>query len=328
MTPVPLDLPLRPPEAAQLAGLILESAERRPLTPELRARIAARASALSLESFRPWFGSLARDPVHHATYYLAVDPHSAPPVLLHMARANAPTSAIFSRPLLIGRVGELVVNAIPFAHTDVENIALYAGMDPAVLPKPRASQSALVARIEDPAADLPAAFAAFGVILNRTGKNLAAVTPGAAAADPAAFHAAAVWAAIRAGWREGFSTAIHVAAGSDVRSFLRAAAPFTRFSVDLEAAAQIYPLIREARSTQKIPAPFDFEARLPPAIPAEETAAALDRLHADGRHVHLIAAGDRLDLADFVVLARRYRAVLSREAVAVERIEEAAAAMP
>src|SRR5579863_9329612 len=102
MTPVPLDLLLRPPEAAELANLIFELAEAKPLTDEVRNRIAARAAALKLQSVTACFGSLERDPVHRSTYYLAVDVREGPPQLLHMAPAGAPTSSLFHGTLLIG----------------------------------------------------------------------------------------------------------------------------------------------------------------------------------------------------------------------------------
>ena len=75
----------------RVRNLIFEHAERKPLTDELRNRIAARASVLKLETVTPWFGSLERDPVHPSAYYLAVDgPDSAQ--LLYLAPATAPTS--------------------------------------------------------------------------------------------------------------------------------------------------------------------------------------------------------------------------------------------
>src|SRR5260370_614343 len=122
MTPIPLDLPLRPNEAAELAGLIFEQAERKPLTDDVRSRIGARAMALKLESIRPWIGSLARDPVHPSAYYLAVDANAAP-YLLYMALETAPTSSLFHRSLLIARTRrmngpEMVINATPFAPAD------------------------------------------------------------------------------------------------------------------------------------------------------------------------------------------------------------------
>ena len=68
MTPVPLDLPLRPSEAAELAILVFEQAERKPLNDEVRNRLAARAAVLRLETVTPYFGSLVRDPVHPSSY--------------------------------------------------------------------------------------------------------------------------------------------------------------------------------------------------------------------------------------------------------------------
>src|SRR5262245_51261109 len=122
MTPIPLNLPLRPNEAAELAALIFEHAERKPLTDELRSRLAARAAVLRLESIVPHFGSLSRDPVHPSTYYLAVDGVETPH-LLHIALGSAPTSSIFHNALLIGRTRrlngpEFVINAIPFGPGD------------------------------------------------------------------------------------------------------------------------------------------------------------------------------------------------------------------
>src|SRR5581483_5203734 len=145
MTPVPLDLPLRPSEAAELARLVFEVAERKPLTDDTRQRVAARAARLSLATIRPWFASLARDPVHRSTYYLAVDGgDSAAPLLLHLAPAAAPTTAVFPKPLLIGRVADHVINAIPFGPEDRAQLDAFASrIDPAVQPRPAGARSAL-----------------------------------------------------------------------------------------------------------------------------------------------------------------------------------------
>ncbi|MCX6630495.1 MAG: hypothetical protein NTW28_23005, partial [Candidatus Solibacter sp.] len=96
MTPVPLELPLRPAEAADLANLIFDHAEGKPLSGDVRNRLAARAAVLKLQTITPFPGSLERDPVHLSVYYLAVDGTAMDgarvPLLLHMARAAAPTS--------------------------------------------------------------------------------------------------------------------------------------------------------------------------------------------------------------------------------------------
>jgi hypothetical protein len=236
VTPVPLDLPLRPSEAAELAILIFEQAERKPLNDEVRNRLAARAAGLRLETVTPYFGSLERDPVHPSSYYLAVNAGRGEPLLLHLASAAAPTSSIFYKPLLIGRMRrpsgpEIVVNAVPFGPSDHENLEKFvSGIGAAFLPRPQGLRSAIAVSNA-----LPAAFEAFRAILKRSGRNLAAT-----AAHPAVssrdFHYAGLCAAIRAGWREGYSAGMHLVVASDnleaARETIRHAAGFTRFCTD------------------------------------------------------------------------------------------------
>jgi hypothetical protein len=82
---------------------------------------------------------------------------------------------------------------------------------------------------------LPAAFDAFRAILKRSGQNLAAtaVNPAASGRD---FYYAGLCAAIRAGWREGYSAGVQLAIASGnleaARETIRNAAGFTRFSTD------------------------------------------------------------------------------------------------
>ncbi len=167
MTPIPLDLPLRPPEAAELANLIFDLAEGKSLTDEIRNRIAARAVPLKLQSVTPWFGSLERDPLHHFTYYVMVDVREGPPHLLHMALATAPTSSIFYKTLLIGRMRrvrgpEIIINAVPFGPDETANIDKFTALDPAFLPRPHGPRPALVAEASTEA------FEAFRAIWKRS----------------------------------------------------------------------------------------------------------------------------------------------------------------
>ncbi len=237
MTPVPLDLPIRPPEAAELARLIFRQAEGQRLSDDLRGRIASRAAQLRLETIRPYFGSLAREPIHHSTYYLAVDGSGGEPLLLHMAPPSAPTSGIFPKPLLIGRMADAVVNAIPFGPADRDAVAAFvARIDPAFAPRPQGGRPAIAV-----SADLVPAFEAFRGVLRRTGKNLAAVC--------GVDLATAQWSAIRAGWREGYS-----AAGAGDPGFSHFA-----FDGPAEAAAAARERIRQARSAAGLTRPFDFE---------------------------------------------------------------------
>jgi hypothetical protein len=235
VTPVPFDLPLRPSDACELANLILEHAEGKPLTEELRSRIGARAATLGMESIRPYLGSLERDPVHRSTYFVAVDGNNGQPLLLHIALASSPANAIFPKALLIGRMRqvngpEIVVNATPFGPGDRHNVYKFATqVNQAFLPRPQAGQSAIAVGNRHPEISLPAAFDAFRAIHKRTGRNLASTVQLSASRESstdeaiaardgenpvAAGHTrvslrdlyhAGLWGAIRAGWREGYN---------------------------------------------------------------------------------------------------------------------------
>ncbi len=237
MTPVPLSLPVRPSEAAEVANLVFELAERRPLTDEVRNRIGARIAALGLEDLTPLVGSLARDPVHHSTYYLVVDVAGGTPQLLHIALASAPTSGVFQKPLLICRVRraggpEAVINAIPFGPQDAEALDKYVGrVDSAFLPRPQGQHAALVVAPAWPAAGMAAAFDAFRAIRKRSGKNVAAVET----AQPD--FGVGLRVAVRAGWRDGYSAGITLRAGETSREAVREASRFTRFRIETASVA-------------------------------------------------------------------------------------------
>ena len=238
MTAIPMELPLKAGEAAALAELVFEHAEKRPLNEELRARLAGRLAALGFSSMEVYVGSLQRDPIHPSTYYIAVDAlaGAAPqPLLLRLAPAASPASGLFPNPLLIGRIrgarsGEMVINAIPFASTDHANIRTFAEqVDRGFLPRPQGAQPAIAAGNRHPEICLPAIFEAYRGILKNTGVNLASTVQLSATREmttdealhsrdgenpTAAGHTrvsirhlyhAGLWAAIRAGWREGYN---------------------------------------------------------------------------------------------------------------------------
>jgi hypothetical protein len=200
LTPSLFDLPIRAPQAAQLGVLILEQAGTKPITPDVRTRIISRSVLLKLEGIRPYFGSLERDPVHGSAIYLAVDGAGGQPLMLRIAPNATPASGIFPNSILIGRVPgpggvELVMNAVPFAHTDIAAIRTFATeISKVFAPRPGGNRSAIVVESNDPEHVYPAAFAAFRT--NLTGRNL----------NLAGFanQTTATWAAIRCGWREGY----------------------------------------------------------------------------------------------------------------------------
>jgi len=306
MTPVPLDLPVRPNEASEVAALLYAHADRKPLTDDLRNRLAARAAVLRLETLTPHFGSLARDPLHASAYYLAVDGKETPH-LLHIAIAGAPTSSVFPKPLLIGRTRrmngpEIVVNAIPFGPGDRENIWNYATrIDPALLPRPQGSRASITI-----ASGHSRAFGMFRRIEKRMSRNLAAV-----AGD---YHAC-LWAAIRAGWRREYSIAAG-ASKKETAGILLQPFPYTRYAIrvtdcgeaSLKVAASLHEEIRQARALAKMTGDFEFELEMGD-VSAAELVAALEWLRDQGHAPEFVqTGGDPESLAE---AARQQRVALS-----------------
>jgi hypothetical protein len=252
---IPIELPVKPSEAAALADLIFGHAEGRPITDEVRNRLAGRLATLGLTSLIPHMGSLQKDPVHSSAYYLAIDAiggGSANSLLLRMALASSPASALFPDSILIGRMRpaggrEIVVNAIAFGLGDVQNIRRYAEhIDRSFFPRPQGSQSAIAIRVAASELDLPACFDAFRQNWKSTGLNLASIATNTEA-DARHFFYAAIWAAIRAGWREGYNAGVErlVIAGSTpaelahsieaAKDYIFQAPDFTRFVFDTSA---------------------------------------------------------------------------------------------
>ncbi|MDP2998910.1 MAG: hypothetical protein Q8N47_15590, partial [Bryobacterales bacterium] len=159
--------------------------------------------------------------------------------LLRVALASAPSSAVFPRALLVGRMRpasgrEVVVNAVPFGPRDSANIRAFAEvLDRAFLPRPQGALPAIVVGSGHPESALPAAFEAFRQILKNTGVNWASIQ---------ASYEAGLWAAIRAGWREGYSAgAGPIVAGGDadagpIHEAIRDSAGCSRFTIDASRA--------------------------------------------------------------------------------------------
>lgn len=255
-------------EAAAAAELVIDHVRGR-LTADVRARLQARAAGLRLESMVPYWGSLAHDPVHSSAYYLAVDARAhgkTEPLLLRFALSSAPASATFPKSVLIGRMTasggrEVVVNAVPFSSRASDALHKFASeIEPAFLPRPQGAQSAVAVGNRHPEVSLPAAFDAFGKLLKSTGVNYASTvqlsaalqtaTPeGIAARDgetpTAAGHArvsiphlyeAGLWAAIRAGWREGYNAgADHFLITGDTPDAVRCSVEAAKEAIHLAA---------------------------------------------------------------------------------------------
>ena len=301
MTPVPLELPLRPAEAADLANLIFDHAEGKPLSDDVRNRLAARAAVLKFQTLSPFLGSLERDPVHHSVYYLAVDGAAGAgdvpvvPLLLHIARATAPTSSLYPKPLLIGRMrrpngSEMVINAIPFGPGDRRNVETFAArINSAFYPQPQGARTTIT--VEQ---DYPAAFEIFRAIQKRTGKNFAALSGDS--------HAA-MWAAIRAGWRSAYT----------IEGLSRYTIAIPATIEGLNEAEKVYQQIRQARAALKISRGFDIELDAATPMTPEFLRTALEHLKQHGHVPQLVCPGPVADedLDQMAAIAQFFQITLS-----------------
>jgi hypothetical protein len=253
---IPLELPVRAGEAAVLADMILQLADKKPLNDDVRQRIATRGAALKLESITPYYGSLQKDPSHQSAFFLAVDgitSNQPQPLLLRFAPASSPASALFPQSILIGRMRpgtrEILVNAVPFSADDGSAIRSYVQhVDPSFLPRPQGAQMAIVA-----GTDLASAFTSFRTIHKKTGINVASVALSSATpANVARFYEETLWAAVRAGWREGYNlgAGFLIEGNSDqelavsveaARQTVVSAAGYTRFSLDTSPLVTAIP---------------------------------------------------------------------------------------
>jgi hypothetical protein len=310
---IPLELPLKAAEAAALAEVLLETADGRPLTDELRQRLSNRVSSLQLDSMTVHMGSLQREPAHPSAYLVAAD-GGKKPLLLRIAPSASPGGATFPEAYLIGRMRtptgrEVMVNAVDFSSHNGEAIRMFAEkVDPAFLPRPQGAQSAIAAGNRHPEISLPAVFAGFRTILKKTGLNLAStvqlsatremttddVIASRGGEDPVAaghtrvsikhLYETGLWAAIRAGWREGYNAeADHfIITGNDdeaiarsveaTREAIRHAEGYTKFTTD---TSRLFELQADTRH----PSPWtdtEVEDRFHQLFDGEESAWLLD----------------------------------------------------
>jgi hypothetical protein len=288
VTPVPFDLPVRTSEAGALARLIYEHGGARNLTEDLRNRLGVRAAALTMETIKPYFSSLERDPIHPEAFFLAVDGIHEQPLLMRFAPSSTPSSGLFPKAILIGRlrVGaqETVINAVPFSKQDGERIRTFAWqVNPAFLPKVQGSKSTLSLAVQ------PAVFEHFRTIAKPLGLNVACVSGD---------FETILWEAIRSGWREGYSaeTADVCAAG-----YSRYILPY---SDDLTGNLE---QIARARVPLKLGRMFDWELQLEDSIPMEDAERILEECKAAGKPAQYLgfASGKAPEGDDWQALARR-----------------------
>lgn len=268
VTPVPFDLPVRTGEAAALARILYEHAKR-PLTEDLRNRLAVRASALKLETIRPYFGSLDRDPIHPEAFFLVVDGIDAQPLLMRFAPGSTPSSGLFPKAILIGRmrVGpqETVINAVPFAPEDSERVRTFASqVIPALLPKPQGVKMTLSIPVQT------GIFEQFRAIYKPMGLNVACVS------GPLE---RILWEAARSGWREGYTAET---AEPDTPGYSRY---ILSSSEDLTGRLET---MARARVPLKLGRIFDWELRVEDSTPLESVERTLEDCRAAGKPAQYI----------------------------------------
>ncbi len=266
----------------------------RALTDDLRNRLGVRAGALTAETIRPYFGSLERDPIHPEVFYLAVDGVDEQPLLMRFAPSSTPSSGLFPKAILIGRlrVGpqETVINAVPFGPNDSERIRTFAWrVNTAMLPKVQGCKATLSVPVQ------PGVFDNFRTIAKPLGLNVACLS-----GDLDSI----LWQAIRSGWRDGYS-----AESADA-----AIAGYSRYIVPAGAdlLARLEQIAR-ARVPLKLGRVFDWELQLDDDFPADEAERILEECKAAGKPAQYIGfTSGRAPVNDaWLALSRRQSVAFS-----------------
>lgn len=232
---------MRANEAAALAEVIFQQVEGRRLNDDLRNRAAGRVASLGLETILPHMGSLQTDPIHPNSFFVLVDAVRggiAKPYLLRIATSSAPSSGLFQKSILIGRMRpgggrEIVINAVPFdPDTHLGSIRTFAReVDRSFLPKPSGTAFTIFSPDHD-------AFGAFKSILQENNLNVAGFVGD---------WANGVFRAIRSGWREGYSIpappiVLGLDGGPTVLDSVLARVGYTKLILDV---AQVDPEVRK-----------------------------------------------------------------------------------
>ncbi len=263
-------------EAGAIATRIDQQARDHAIDAGFRERLGSDLASLGLTTLKPCAGSLAKDPSQASNWYMAVDAvagEKTTPLLMELAMGSSRAGKLFAEPIRTGRVQvdgkEASLSFYPFSSYEHENIGKFAEqIDRAFLPRPQRSEPAVAAGNRHPEISLPAVFSAYRTILDKLNVNMASTVQLSATREmtteeesalrdgenPTAtghtrvsirhlFHAG-LWAAIRSGWREGYTAeADHfIVSGTNaeeiarsveaVKTAIRHAAGYTKFTTD------------------------------------------------------------------------------------------------
>ncbi|MCW5966284.1 MAG: hypothetical protein KIT83_19765 [Bryobacterales bacterium] len=227
---------------SKLADVLIACPLDAALRPELRETLSARLAALDLDDLVLYPQSLTQDPRNHARYYLAADftdearwPSRFDRGVLLALIADDPKAIPEFPNFDVNERFEIEASPwtlflLPFRSFDHDNLAFFVrNLAPEFLPRPQGAAPAIACGNRHPEISLPAAFAAFQSILGRTGRNVASTVQLSATREmttddvieardgeePTAightrvsikhlFHTG-LWAAIRAGFRDGYN---------------------------------------------------------------------------------------------------------------------------
>jgi hypothetical protein len=265
-------------ELKAIAKLMRETAPGAQIDSAARAALRGRIADLAPSGMVCHPESLQQDPEDASTRYLALDAGGSPILLQVNGNGASQTRFTGATPLDAGSF------IIPFGSGDQANIDGFATtVEPAYLPRPQGALPAIATGNRHPELSLPAAFQAFTEILSERGLNLASTvqlsatremtTDAAIAArdgkDPLAaghtrvsirhLYHAGVWAAIRSGYRAGYTAeADHViVSGSSAmelgqsleraREAIHHAAGYTKFTTD---TSHLFELRADSRHPQ------------------------------------------------------------------------------
>jgi hypothetical protein len=304
MNPTQLLLPVKPSEAVALADAIFRLLENRAWSVDLRGRLQSALPGLSLERLKPLPFTLAPDPVHQNTYYLAVWSQGEL-WLLHMAPASAPTSSLFPRPVLIARVRpsggrEIVVNAIP-VEPNLETIV--SQLHPQLLARTGGTQAIW---------SVPEGNEDWSSYPRRT------------SVLPAVRGEAASWKVyaglLGAGYRDGF---VHVLAGLREMPAAEKARAYSRFSFVVSDLGELRPVVEFARGMKAVlEKTFDLELDLREAdgVSVEAVETLLDNLRLSNVAVQAVETREWSDALNAVLRARQVGMTVAGEPTALPRM--------
>ncbi len=285
-------VPLKSDELSALSEQVFAITRGGKLTDESRAHLRKDLESHDFLGVRAYAGSLSEDPANAGHYYLAadlLDHQTIQPALLLVRFGAAASYPRFLNPLFSvqtksPRGKEGIMEGYAFASTDHAPIATFArDIAPVFLPRPQRALPAIAAGNRHPEISLPAAFAAFQTIQERFHANWASTvrlsatremtTEDALAArtgeDPTAvghtrvsirhLYHTGLWAAIRSGWRSGYtaeadhfivsgSTEAEIARSVEtVKEAIRHAAGYTKFTTD---SSRMFDLQADTRHPQ------------------------------------------------------------------------------